>query len=234
MNEENKFNSEDIENFKPSLANEIEVKKNKLYFSVIEWCILIISIIVISVAFFVFDRSNYLAYFASIIGVISLIFNSKGNPIGQVLMIIFGIIYGIISFSFKYYGEMITYCFLTVPMSIFCLISWLVNPYKGKKSEVKINHKLNKIDFVVMPITSILITLIFYFVLKYLNTTNLIVSTISVFTSFIAVYLTFRRSPLFALGYALNDLVLIVLWTLASIKDISYISVLMCFITFFC
>ncbi|WP_300921669.1 nicotinamide mononucleotide transporter, partial [uncultured Dubosiella sp.] len=39
-------------------------------------------------------------------------------------------------------------------------------------------------------------------------------STISVFTSFAAVLLTFWRSPYYALGYAANDLVLIVLWTL--------------------
>ena len=40
------------------------------------------------------------------------------------------------------------------------------------------------------------------------NTTNLIPSTISVTISFLAVYLTFRRSPYFDLAYALNDIVL--------------------------
>ena len=47
-----------------------------------------------------------------------------------------------------------------------------------------------------------------------------------------AVYLTFTRSPYFALGYAANDVVLIVLWVLASIKDFSYISVVICFVVF--
>ena len=47
-----------------------------------------------------------------------------------------------------------------------------------------------------------------------------------------AVYLTFRRSPYFALAYAANDIVLIVLWILASISDIRYVSVVVCFVAF--
>ena len=39
-------------------------------------------------------------------------------------------------------------------------------------------------------------------------------------------------SPYFALAYAANDVVLIVLWTLAAAEDISYLSVIICFVTF--
>ena len=73
---------------------------------------------------------------------------------------------------------------------------------------------------------------LWYFILKHFNTANIIPSTLSVATSFIAVYLTFRRSPYFALAYAANDVVLIVLWTLAAVEDISYLSVIICFILF--
>ena len=77
------------------------------------------------------------------------------------------------------------------------------------------------------------VTAVFYFILAYFHTANLAPSTVSVTTSFLAVYLTFRRSPWFALAYAANDLVLIVLWTLASAEDIRYISVVVCFAAFF-
>jgi hypothetical protein len=76
------------------------------------------------------------------------------------------------------------------------------------------------------------VTVLFYFILKYFNTSNLLPSTLSVTTSFIAAYLTFRRSPLFALAYASNDIILIVLWIMASISDIRYISVVVCFAAF--
>lgn len=84
-----------------------------------------------------------------------------------------------------------------------------------------------------MLLGGVLITTAFYFILRALGTNNLIISTFSVATSFIAAYLTFRRSPFFALVYSLNDLVLIVLWALATSVDITYISVVICFIAFF-
>ena len=79
---------------------------------------------------------------------------------------------------------------------------------------------------------AIVVTGIFYFILKAFHTANLVPSTISVTTSFLAVYLTYRRSEYFALAYAANDIVLIVLWGLASMDDSSYLSVLICFVVF--
>ena len=45
-------------------------------------------------------------------------------------------------------------------------------------------------------------------------------------------YLTYRRNPWYAVAYACNDIILIVLWVLASLEDISYLSVVVCFIAF--
>lgn len=205
--------------------------KIRSYFTKGEIVLWISSIILIFISFFIFDRINYLTLISSIIGVTSLLFSAKGNPFGQFLMIVFSLIYGVISFSFSYYGEMITYLGMTMPMAVFALISWLKNPYKGNKKEVKVNET-NKKEYLYLLIITIFVTLIFFFILEYFNTANIIPSTISITTSFIAVYLTFRRSPYFALAYAFNDIVLIVLWGYASYYDKSYISVVVCFVTF--
>lgn len=117
-------------------------------------------------------------------------------------------------------------------MAVFALISWLKNPYEGKKSEVKVN-RISKWETIFMLALTCVVTLIFYFVLEYFNTQNLFFSTVSVTTSFLAVYLTFRRSAFYAVGYAANDIVLIILWTMASMADISYVSVVICFVVFF-
>lgn len=192
------------------------------------WCI---SVSLIVFSFFLFDRENYLTLAASLIGVTSLIFNAKGNPFGQLLMVIFSVLYGIISFTFAYYGEMITYLGMTAPMAVFALISWLKNPYNGNKAEVKVNRlKLQEIVFMI-PLTAV-VTVIFYFILEVFHTANIIPSTLSVTTSFLAVYLTFRRSALYAIGYAANDVVLIVLWILATLSDLTYLSVVICFVMF--
>ena len=83
-----------------------------------------------------------------------------------------------------------------------------------------------------MYVLTALVTGGFYFVLDYFGTANIIPSTLSVATSFIAVYLTFRRSSYFALAYAANDVVLIILWVLAAVEDIRYLSVIICFVMF--
>ena len=207
------------------------MKKITNYFSKTELILWFGSVFLSLLSFFIFNGEDFLTLAASLIGVTSLIFNAKGNPAGQVLMIIFSILYGIISYSFRYYGEMITYLAMTMPMAFFALISWLKNPYKGKRSQVTVGT-VSRFAFISMCISCAVITVVFYFILKYFNTANLFFSTVSVSTSYIAAYLTFLRSPYFAVAYAANDVVLIVLWTLASFSQTRYVSVIICFIAF--
>jgi len=196
-----------------------------------EWIIWIISIISIIICFFAFKNTQYLYLIASLIGATALIFVSKGNPIGQILTIIFSVFYGIISYSFKYYGEMITYLGMTTPIAIWALVSWIRNPYNGDKNEVKVNSLSIK-EWCLFILISIIITIAFFFILKALNTTNIIISTISILTSFDAAYLTARRSRFYAIGYGLNDIILIIMWSLASYDNMMYFPMVICFITF--
>ncbi len=189
------------------------------------------SVALILVSFFVFDRENFLTLAASLIGATSLIFNAKGHPFGQFLMVVFSALYGIISYTVAYYGEMMTYLGMTAPMAVFSWISWLRNPYKGNRAEVRVN-RLKKNERIVMLLLTAVVTGVFYFILDAFHTANLIPSTISVTTSFLAVYLTCRRSAFYAVAYAANDVVLIVLWVLAALSDISYLSVVICFVIF--
>lgn len=205
--------------------------KNRI-FSKNELLLWSISAAIICISYALFDRHGVLTLAASLIGVTSLVFNAKGNPVGQLLMVIFSILYGIISYTFAYYGEMLTYLGMTMPMSVFSLISWCRNPFNGNRSEVAVN-RISTAEHIFMWVLTAAVTFVFYFVLEYFNTANIVPSTISVTTSFIAVYLTFRRSPYYAVGYAANDLVLIILWVLASVENPRYISVTVCFIVFF-
>lgn len=190
------------------------------------------SVLLITVVFAIFDRTNYIYLLTSLIGATSLIFYAKGNVVGPILMIAFSIMYAVISFSYAYYGEMITYLAMTLPMSALSVISWLLNPYGESRAQVKIN-RLSRAEVLFAVVLTAVVTLVFYFVLKAFNTANLIVSTISVSTSFLAAYFTFRRSAYYALFYAANDIILIVLWLLASVSNISYMSVTVCFVIFF-
>ncbi len=207
------------------------MNKFKNYFSKAEILLWFFSVSSIVISFVMFSNNGCITLIASLIGVTSIIVNAKGNPTGQAMMIIFSIMYGIISYNCRYYGEMITYLDMTAPMAVVALVSWLKNPY-GDGKEVKVN-RIKLPEVVLMILIGTAVTFIFYFILKYFNTSNLEVSTISVLTSFVAVYLTFRRSIFFSLAYAMNDIILIILWGLASFNDTSYISVVVCFIMFF-
>ena len=190
----------------------------------------ITSVVTVTVAF-AFSKGDLLSLIASLIGVTALVFVAKGFVIGQVLTVVFAVFYGVISYYFKYYGEMITYVFMTSPIAVLAIISWAKNPFKGTK-EVKVN-KMTKKQTAVMCGLALIVTAVFYFILKAMGNASLLLSTVSVTTSFIASYLTFMRSPYYAVGYAANDLVLIGLWIAASTKDIAYLSMVLCFVMFF-
>ncbi len=197
----------------------------------LEKAIWITSVLVILVSYFVFKGGNLLNVLASLIGVTALIFVSKGDVLGQIITVVFSVFYGIISFKFHYYGEMITYMFMTAPMAVAAVVSWLKNPFNEDKSEVTV-APLKKKTLLWGIVLSVVVTVVFYFILKHFNTKNLVVSTLSVTTSFLACYLTYCRSSYYAFAYALNDVVLIVLWILATLTDFSYLSMVLCFLMF--
>ena len=190
----------------------------------------ITSMFISLLSFLISGGKDYLNLIASLIGVTALIFVAKGHVLGQLLTVVFAIFYGIISVIFHYYGEMITYLFMTAPMAIVAAITWIKHPYKDS-NEVKVSN-ITKKQLIIMILFATFVTTVFYFILKVLNTANLFFSTLSITTSFIASYLTYLRSPFYAIGYSANDIVLIILWILASIEDISYLPMVACFVMF--
>ena len=78
----------------------------------------ICSLVVIVMANILPGDFDLLTLIASCIGVTSIVLAAKGNVWSQILMIIFSILYGIISWQFRYWVEMITYLGMTMPMAI--------------------------------------------------------------------------------------------------------------------
>ncbi len=196
-----------------------------------EWGIWIGSLLIVAVSNVWSENIDLLTLIAAWVGITSLIFAAKGNVWAQILMIAFSILYGIISWRFEYWGEMITYLGMTMPMAIWSTITWIKNPAENGK-EVAI-QKLTKKHIVCIAVSCVIITVLFYYILKLFETPNIVFSTISITTSFLAATLTMLRTSYYALGYASNDIVLIVLWVLASIENPIYIPVVVNFVIFF-
>ncbi len=188
------------------------------------------SLVVVSASYLLSPDRDWLALLTSLIGVTALIFVAKGYVIGQAFCVVFALSYGVISFYFRYYGEMITYLCMSAPSAVAAMVAWIRNPH-GDSAEVKVATLTKKKLAVTVGLTA-MVTLAFYFILDALNTANLAFSTLSVATSFLASALTVLRSPWYAIAYAANDVVLIVLWGLAAVVDISYLPMIFCFIMF--
>jgi nicotinamide mononucleotide transporter PnuC len=207
------------------------MKKLLSYFSPFEWGLSIISSIVIICSYLCSKDFYFLTLIASLVGVFALTFLAKGNVIGQFLTIVFGILYSIVSVKFRYYGELITYLFMSVPAAACACISWLKHPSKQGKSEVKV-ATMSKKQWIYLVAITCLFTMIFYFILRCFHTPNLFFSTLSVTTSTCASVLVIFRSRYYAVAYACNDIVLIILWTLAAMRSLSYLPVIFCFAAF--
>ena len=211
----------------------MKIKKLLTYFSLFEWLLWGVSVCVIIFSFF-FSQDRYiLTLIASLLGVTALIFLAKGNVVGQFLTVAFSLLYAIVSIRFRYWGEMVTYVFMSLPAAVFSCVSWLKHPSKESKHEVEVGSMTGK-KWLFTSLLSVVVTVLFYFILRYFDTPNLWLSTLSVSTSFFAASLLFLRSRYYAIAYALNDIVLIGLWIFASIQSLSYLPMVVCFLAFLC
>jgi len=193
----------------------------------------VLSMIIVAGSYLCGEDSSLLSLAASLVGVTALIFVAKGDVFGQILTVAFSLLYAGISWQFRYYGEMITYLGMTAPIAALSVVTWLRHPYQRGKAEVEV-AQLGFRKIARIFLATVIVTCIFYFILKYFHTANLIVSTVSIATSFLASYLMLCRSPFYAIAYAANDIVLITLWTLAAMESLSYLPMAACFLMFLC
>ena len=121
---------------------------------------------------------------------------------------------------------------MSAPIAAITIVSWLKHPFEKGKREVKV-AKLSKIQVAALITLAVIVTSAFYFILRYFGNASLAVSTVSVTTSFLASGLMLLRSPYYALAYAANDIVLIILWVIASIDNTAYLPMVINFTMFF-
>ncbi len=141
---------------------------------------------------------------------------AKGKNLGQIFGVLITILYSIVSFKNKFYGEVMIYLIIMLPMYIVGIFSW-IRHQNEKTDSVEVNIISRKEWFIVAFIFVGVFAGI-YHILKVFNTNELIVSTISVLASLFACYLQIRRSR-FSFGfYMINDIVLMVLWGIPVLK----------------
>ena len=197
-----------------------------------ELVFMVVAVLIATIPFLIFKEKNILSLICSIIGIISMIFISKGFLYAPILGVIYDALYIAVSWSQNYYGEVIIFAFIMIPMELFSVFTWLKNKNKQEQELVQTN-KLHKKEVGILIILSIVTTISFYFILLALNTKELFINTISLTANFIGVYLMFRRSKYYALSYFVDDLIAITLWIITIVvSGIEFIPNLICLICF--
>ena len=177
------------------------------------------SVVIVSVVGLCF-KSDLLTVSCSIVGIITALLLAKGKNLGQVFGLLITILYSIVSFKNKYYGEVLIYALVMLPMYIIGIFTW-INHKNEKTNSVEINS-IEKKEWVIVSIVFALVFVGIYYLLKAFNTNELVVSTISVLASLFAVYLQIRRSKYSFSFYMVNDIILMFLWGIPVIRG-SYI-----------
>ena len=178
--------------------------------SFLEKVLLYGSILLVSTVGIIF-KSDILTTVCSIVGIITALLLAKGKKLGQIFGLLIAALYSIVSFKNGFYGEVIIYLCIMLPMYIIGIISWFKHQNKETNS-VEVNDiKLR--EWIIISSMSIIVFIGIYFLLKKFNTNELFVSSLSVIDSLFAIYLSVRRSKYSFYFYVVNDLILIVLWT---------------------
>lgn len=207
--------------------------RNPFYnFTKFEWVLWIASLAAVTLSVAFSKEPDWANLAVSLIGLTAILFVSKGNVIGEFLTVAFSLGYAAVSFGFHYYGETLINLLMQVPIAIAAIVSWIRHPYQGDASEVEV-HRLALGKTLSLVGLACAVAVVSYFILGAFGTENLIVSAISVGTSFLALALLVFRSPLYAVAFMANDIVLIALWGWAALRDLSYLSMLVCFLMFF-
>lgn len=164
----------------------------------------------------ILTKSDWLVTICSISGVIMTLLLAKGKVSGQAIGIATTILYTILAFSQKYYGEIIIYIFIMLPLRIVGIILWL--KHQNKKDAVITIRKLDKKEWIWTFFSLTITTFGFYFLLRAFNTNQLIISTGSAVTGVFASYFLAIRNKHGFTFFIINDLVRFILWIIPSIK----------------
>lgn len=110
-------------------------------------------------------------------------------------------------------------------MFVYGVISWMT--HKNEETNTVEPNQISKKEWLGLSFASAIGFVALYYVLKYFNTSQLIVSSLSMITSLIATYLITRRSKYSFLFYIGNDIILILLWGLPVLQgDLSLLPIL--------
>ena len=109
------------------------------------------SVILVSLVGIIF-KSDLLTTLCSIVGIIPALLLAKGKNLGQIFGLLIVALYSIVSFRNGYYGEVIIYLCIMLPMYIVGIISWIRHQNKDTNT-VEVNKIKMEVETPLIPTT---------------------------------------------------------------------------------
>lgn len=172
--------------------------------------ILCLSSTVILLATGLIFQSSWPVFIASLAGVWTTFLIAKGKVSGQVIGLVTISLYIFTSWQQQYYGEVLIYALVMLPLRLWSIFTWSTHQNKKEKT-IKI-YRLAKKDWQTLAWLFCLALFDTYFLLKAFNTNQLASSTFAAVTGVFAIYLLAKRSKQGFSFFIANDLIRISLW----------------------
>ena len=165
-------------------------------------------ILILGLGFYL--HCELLSIVVAFLGFFSALNQAKGYVLGQVTGVIMAVLYSLMSYNNQYYGEVIVYLLVILPLYISGIYTWLKN--KDKKSSKVKQNTIKKKEWTILAIVNLVAFVGLYILLKHFNTSNLLISTLSMNINLTATYLLVRRCKYTFVFYLVNSVILLVLW----------------------
>jgi len=159
-------------------------------------------------------QSSLLQISASSVTMIASLLFAKARIEGYVVSLIGMVLFGIVAFNNRLFGEVGVLIFFGLPAQIAGFISWtkaLTKIEDNKPAKIQIRRTSLK-EISILALICGVLGIGLYFLLAAIDTNLLLLSTISVVFTVFGTILMIRRSHFGTLGFALNDISNILLW----------------------
>ncbi len=151
-----------------------------------------------------------LAIAVAFIGFLSSISKARGKVLGQVLGVVVAVLYCFLSFSNHYYGEVIVHACVILPFYIIGIFSW--HKHRDRRTSRVRPNEIRRQEWLVLFAVNFLGFIGLYYLLATFNTSQLLVSTLSMNIKLTATYLLVRRSKYSFIFSIIHAFVSLALW----------------------
>ncbi len=211
----------------------MKIKEFLKKFTIANYIYLACAYIIIILGFIISDDKNILSLIASLMGVTAFLMSAKGFTIAPILSSIYYILYASLALTQKFYGEAIVNGLISLPLSVFAIVTWFRNKNKSENTNVSVNE-ISKKEYLYLFLALPVVYVGMFFLLKALDTNQLIINSISTLCCICAGYLLVRRSPFYSLAYICADVVVITLWSVTIMNEgLAYLPTLLSVCCFF-